>query len=107
MKGKNCELDKEPRSFPVEEVFLSWRDCKIIFCICVIFVVAKEILFIPILLEWEFIEWEESTVFSVFVFWEVVTVCIFAFMPIVLILYVIMGQLLKKKIQKLEEVTKK
>ncbi|WP_273760624.1 hypothetical protein [Bartonella sp. ML70XJBT.G] len=106
MKGKNWELDKDLRSFPFEEVFLSWRDYKIIFCICVIFVLCKEILFIPILLEWEFIEWEDYSLFSVFVWLEVITVCVFAFIPVILILYVILGHLLKQNIQKLAELTK-
>ncbi|WP_273757326.1 hypothetical protein [Bartonella sp. MM73XJBT] len=106
MERKNGGLDKDLRSFSFEEAFLSWRDYKIIFCICILIVLGKMALFIPTLAKWELTVWEDYSLFSVFVWLEVITVCVFAFIPVILILHVILGHLLKQNIQKLQELTK-
>ncbi|WP_273760623.1 hypothetical protein [Bartonella sp. ML70XJBT.G] len=106
MKEKNEGLDKDLRSFSFEEAFLSWRDYKIIFCLCILIILGKMVLSIPTLLEWKLTVWEDYTLFSVFIWLEVITVCVFAFIPVILILHVILGHLLKQNIQKLEELTK-
>ncbi|WP_345119201.1 hypothetical protein [Bartonella pachyuromydis] len=92
---KNGRRDKELGSFPFEGAFLSGKDYKIIFCICITIVLGKMALSIPNLAKWQLTVWEDYTLFSVFIGLEVLMVCVLALIPVILILYAILGYFLK------------
>ncbi|WP_375640310.1 MULTISPECIES: hypothetical protein [unclassified Bartonella] len=49
--GKNVSLDEEPRSFSLEEAFLTRKNYKVIFCIAFIVAALRMALrFVPMLL---------------------------------------------------------
>ncbi|UTO28183.1 hypothetical protein [Bartonella harrusi] len=103
MKGKNLEIDKEPRSFLFEDVFLSSREYKVIFCIAVVIIVLRVALFVPILLGWKLTEWQATTLAFIILIVAFIAVCILLLIPVTLVLRIILGSVLKKNIQKLEE----
>ncbi|WP_375622834.1 MULTISPECIES: hypothetical protein [unclassified Bartonella] len=58
---------------------------------------------IPLESKWPLSVSQDSTLLAFFVLREVIMVCVFALMPVLLVLYLILTYLLKKKIQQLEE----
>lgn len=107
MKGKNSVIDtklhKKPCSFSLEQAFLSKRDYKIIFSIAVIMVLGIMALAMPVMWQWKLLSWLRNTFFVLFLVLKFIKVYVFIITPIMLLLYILLGYLLKKDIQKLEE----
>lgn len=82
--------------FRLNKRFSLWEIIEIIFCSGAIIVLCRIALFIPILAEWKLTMGQEYTLFAVLVFLEVITVGVIAFIPVMLILYIILGHSLKK-----------
>ncbi|WP_406604093.1 hypothetical protein [Bartonella gliris] len=105
MKGKNLALDKAENPPAFEEAFLSSRDYKRIFCLSVTLVVLKCIFLAPILAEWKLTELEAGIVATFLLVLEMISLGLFLFIPVMLMLRILFGHLLKKNLQKLEEIT--
>ncbi|EJF78608.1 hypothetical protein MCO_00593 [Bartonella sp. DB5-6] len=103
MKGKNSTLDKEPRFFSFEEAFLSAKNYRIIFYISVIIVLFRIAFFIPVFLGWQLAKWQNTALGTVYVLEEIIALCVLVFIPVMLVLRILLGYLLEKNIQKLEE----
>ncbi|EJF97799.1 hypothetical protein LBE40_00150 [Bartonella taylorii] len=103
MQGKNSTLDKEPRFFSFEEAFLTAKNYRVLFYISVIIVLFRIAIFVPFFLSWEPTEWQKTILSGVYILQEVIGLCILAFIPVMLVLRIILGYLLEKNIQKLEE----
>ncbi|UNF41920.1 hypothetical protein MNL01_07300 [Bartonella krasnovii] len=104
MKGKNSIGGKEPRSFALEESFLSYKEHRIIFFISVIVALCGWFFLIFLEFKKPLTIAQENTLFAFFVLREVIMVCVFALMPVFLVLYLILTHVLKKKIQQLNEI---
>ncbi|WP_375663572.1 hypothetical protein [Bartonella sp. CL63NXGY] len=101
--GKNAPLDKEPRSFALEEAFLTSKNYKVIFCIAFIVAALRTVLFIPILLGWKLAEWEGYVVAALLLIMELISEFIFVLIPVAFVVRIIFTRLLKKKIDKLDQ----
>ncbi|WP_139412379.1 hypothetical protein [Bartonella mastomydis] len=103
MKGEISTGDKEPRSFALEESFLSYKEHSIIFLISVIMALCRWVFLIFLEFKKPLTVAQENTLFAFFVLREVIMVCVFALMPVLLGLYLILTHFLKKNIQQLNE----
>lgn len=103
MKGKNSTLDKEPRFFSFEEAFLTAKNYRVLFYISFIIMLFKAAIFVSLFLRWEPTEWQNSILVCVYILQGVIEWCILIFIPVMLVLRIILGYLLEKNIQKLEE----
>ncbi|MET3589875.1 hypothetical protein ABID23_000963 [Bartonella silvatica] len=99
MKYKDSSYRKEMPHFSLKHVFFSFRDLRIIFYISVIIVVGRAVLFIPIMARWLLTVWEDYTLFAVFVVLEVITAGVVVLIPVILVLYILLGYLLKKYLE--------
>ncbi|EJF79993.1 Uncharacterised protein [Candidatus Bartonella washoeensis] len=105
MRGKKAIFDKVKPVLSFEQTFLSTRDYKRIFCISVIFAVLRGSVLIPILAEWKLTE-AEASVMAVLVFvLEMLSGVLFLLIPVMLLLRISLGYLLKKNLQQLEKTT--
>ncbi|WP_041581490.1 hypothetical protein [Bartonella grahamii] len=96
--GKNALLDEEPRSFSLEEAFLTSKNYKIIFCIALIVVTLRMVLFV---LMWR--EWKGNVIAALFSIGEFILDLTFVLIPVVFVVRIIFTRLLKKKIDKLDQ----
>ncbi|MCZ2158719.1 hypothetical protein NPX99_05455 [Bartonella sp. 220] len=103
---KNSTDYKEPRSFLFEEALLSGREYKACFCLSFIIVAIRIGILAAMLLEWVSPGWQNNTLSIVLVGWDIVAVCLFVLIPVMFVLRILLGYLLKKNIQKLEEATR-
>ncbi|WP_375673235.1 hypothetical protein [Bartonella sp. TS82HLJMH] len=99
--GKNASLDEEPRSFSLEEAFLTSKNYKIIFCIAFIITAFKVALFI--FFEWDLTEWSNYILFILTLILGFISVLLFVFIPVAFVVRIIFTRLLKKKIDKLDQ----
>ncbi|WP_245410075.1 hypothetical protein [Bartonella tribocorum] len=104
MKRENSMGDQRPHSFSLEETFLSYKEHSIICFISVLIGIGHRILLIPLEFKWPLSVDQDNTLLAFFVLREVIMVCVFALMPVLLVFYFILTHLLKKKIQQLDEV---
>lgn len=109
MKQKNSAFCNKLRSF-FEKEFFSLREYIVICSLALLIALWNKILFIlpstqsklPV---WgELSVWQHDTLFSIRVFWEAITICVLALIPIMLILCIVLWRLLKKNTQKLKEI---
>ncbi|WP_039758322.1 hypothetical protein [Bartonella queenslandensis] len=107
MKGKNSTWSRNPSSFALKESFLSYKDHSIICLISILIGIGYSASSIPLKFKWSLTVAQDSTLLALFVLREVITICVFALMPVLLVFYLILTYLLKKKIQQLEEVIQK
>ncbi|QEE09788.1 hypothetical protein D1093_09530 [Bartonella kosoyi] len=103
MKGEISTGDKEPRSFALEEPFLSYKEHSIIFLISVIIALCRWFFLIFLEFKKPLTVAQDNTLFAFFVLREVIMVCVFALMPVLLGLYLLLTHFLKKNIQQLNE----
>ncbi|WP_375607084.1 hypothetical protein [Bartonella sp. AC142YNZD] len=102
--GKNAPLDKEPRSFALEEAFLTSKNYKVIFCIAFIVAALRTALrFVPMLLGWKLVEWEGDVVAALLLIMRLISWFIFLFIPVAFVVRIIFTVLLKEKIDMLEQ----
>ncbi|WP_375652757.1 hypothetical protein [Bartonella sp. MR110HLJHH] len=99
--GKNASLDEEPRSFSLEEAFLTSKNYKIIFCIAFIISAFKVALFI--FFEWDLTEWWNYILFILTLILGFISALLFVLIPVAFVVRIIFTRLLKKKIDKLEQ----
>ncbi|CDO49572.1 hypothetical protein [Bartonella tribocorum] len=104
MKGENSMGGQRLRSFVLEETFLSYKEHSIICLISILIGIGHSALLMPLEFKWKLTVDQDSTLLALFVLREVIMVCVFALMPVLLVFYFILTRLLKKKIQKLDEV---
>ncbi|WP_375647064.1 hypothetical protein [Bartonella sp. AA56HLJMS] len=102
-KGKKSPLDKEPRSFSLEEAFLTSKNYKVIFCIAFIVAALRTALFIPMWLEWKLAGWEGDVITVLFCIVQVILDLIFVLIPVAFVVRIIFTRLLKKKIDMLDQ----
>ncbi len=109
MKQKKTAFYDILRSFFVKE-FFSVRECIVILSLSLLIALWNKILSLLSSAQWgltvgrELTVGQYNTLFSILVLWEVITVCVFALIPVMLILCIILWRLLKKNIKKLQEV---
>ncbi|WP_375639125.1 hypothetical protein [Bartonella sp. MF74HXZ] len=96
--GKNALLDEEPRSFSLEEAFLTRKNYKVIFCIAFIVVTLRMVFFV---LMWR--EWKGNVIAALFSIGEFILDLTFVLIPVAFVVRIIFTRLLKKKIDKLEQ----
>ncbi|WP_375610221.1 MULTISPECIES: hypothetical protein [unclassified Bartonella] len=102
--GKNAPLDKEPRSFSLEEAFLTSKNYKVIFCIAFIVAALRTaLLFVPMLLGWKLAEWEGYVVAALLLIMWLISWFIFLFIPVAFVVRIIFTVMLKEKIDMLEQ----
>lgn len=109
MKQKKTAFYDILRSFFVKE-FFSVRECIVILSLSLLIALWNKILSLLSSAQWgltvgrELTVGQYNTLFSILVLWEVITVCVLALIPVMLILCIILWRLLKKNIKKLQEV---
>ncbi|WP_375623224.1 MULTISPECIES: hypothetical protein [unclassified Bartonella] len=97
--GKNSPLDEEPRSFSLEEAFLTSKNYKVIFCIAFIVAALRTVLlFVPMLLGGK-----GNVVAVLFFIEEFISMLLFVFIPVAFVARIIFTVLLKEKIKQLEQ----
>ncbi|WP_375641721.1 MULTISPECIES: hypothetical protein [unclassified Bartonella] len=99
--GKNVPLDEEPRSFSLEEAFLTRKNCKVIFFIAFIISAFKVALFI--FFEWDLTEWSNYILFILTLILGFISTLLFVLIPVAFGVRIIFTRLLKKKIDKLDQ----
>ncbi|WP_375656419.1 hypothetical protein [Bartonella sp. CM120XJJH] len=99
--GKNVSLDEEPRSFSLEEAFLTRKNYKVIFCIAFIISAFKVALFI--FFEWDLTEWWNYILFILTLILGFISTLLFLLIPVVFVVRIIFTRLLEKKIDKLDQ----
>ncbi|WP_375666996.1 MULTISPECIES: hypothetical protein [unclassified Bartonella] len=99
--GKNSPLDKEPRSFALEEAFLTRKNYKVIFCIAFIITAFKVAL--VIFFKWDLTEWSNYILFILTLILGFISMLLFVLIPVVFVVRIIFTRLLKKKIDKLDQ----
>ncbi|WP_375636897.1 MULTISPECIES: hypothetical protein [unclassified Bartonella] len=103
--GKNAPLDEEPRSFSLEETFLTSKNYKVIFCIAfIVSALRTALLFLLMWLEWKLAGWEGDVITVLFCIVQVILDLIFVFIPVAFVVRIIFTRLLKKKLDKLDQV---
>ncbi|WP_375658637.1 hypothetical protein [Bartonella sp. MR30HLJHH] len=101
--GKNAILDEEPRSFSLEEAFLTRKNYKVIFCIAFIVAALKTALFVLIPLGWKLAEWERDVVAALSLIMQLISWFIFLFIPVAFGVRIIFTVLVKEKIKQLDQ----
>ncbi|WP_273758534.1 hypothetical protein [Bartonella sp. AU55XJBT] len=104
MKGENSASNQKPRSFALEGPFLSYKEHSIICLLSILIAISHRILVIPLDFKWSLTVSQDSTLLAFFVLREVIMVCVFASIPVLLGLYLILTHLLRKNIQQLNEI---
>ncbi|WP_409361094.1 hypothetical protein ACRPOS_007285 [Bartonella heixiaziensis] len=104
MKWENSAFYNKLRYLFFGQELFSFRECIVIYFLSLIVELCNRILFLPRLAEWKLSVWQDTTFSSIFVLWEVITVCVVAFIPVMLILYIILWCLLRKNTWKLKEI---
>ncbi|PIT69163.1 hypothetical protein [Bartonella tribocorum] len=107
MKGKNSMGSQNQSFFALEESFLSYKDHIIICLISILIGMGYSALLIPLKFKWSLTVAQDNILLALFVLREVITICVLALMPILLVLYLILTYWLKKKIQQLQKVIQK
>ncbi|WP_375640726.1 MULTISPECIES: hypothetical protein [unclassified Bartonella] len=103
MKGKNSTFYNKRCSLVFGKSFCSYKDHMIICLISILIGIGYKALLIPLESKWPLSVSQDSTLLALFVLREVIMVCVVALMPVLLVLYLILTYLLKKKIQQLDE----
>ncbi|WP_375655711.1 hypothetical protein [Bartonella sp. MR63HLJHH] len=103
MKGENSTFYNKLCSVVFGKSFRSYKDHIIICLISILIGIGHKALLIPLESEWSLSVSQDSALLALFVLREVIMVCVVALMPVLLVLYLILTYLLKKKIQQLEE----
>lgn len=103
MKWKNSAFHKKLRFFLLEYELLSAREFIVICSLSLILELCCRMLSIPSLEQWELTVKQDTTLFSIFVIWEVMTVCVLALIPVLLIACIILWCLLGKNFRKLKK----
>ncbi|WP_375656418.1 hypothetical protein [Bartonella sp. CM120XJJH] len=102
--GKNVPLDEEPRSFSLEEAFLTSKNYKVIFCIAFIVAALRTaLLFLLMWLEWKLAGWEGDVVAALLLIMELISTLLFVLIPVAFGVRIIFTRLLEKKIDKLDQ----
>ncbi len=98
MKGKTWAVEKAPRVFLPEQVFFFQEEMRLVIgYLSFIIEMGRRILSIPMLAKWKLTVVQGTTLFSVFVLFEVIAVCVTAFIPVLSLLYGLFLRLLKCK----------
>ncbi len=103
MKGENSTFYNKLCSFVFGKSFRFYKDHIIICLISLIIAICHRALVIPLESKWTLSVSQDSSLLAFFVLREVIMVCVFALMPVLLVLYLILTYVLKKRIQQLEE----
>ncbi len=103
MKGENSTFYNKRCSLVFGKSFRSYKDHIIICLISILIGIGYKALLIPLESKWTLSVSQDSTLLALFVLREVIMVCVVALMPVLLVLYLILTYLLKKKIQQLDE----
>ncbi|WP_142416084.1 hypothetical protein [Bartonella massiliensis] len=105
MRGneKNAPLDRQKRSFSLEEAFLTRKNYKVIFCITLTLAALRTGLFVPALLGWKLTEGDADVMAFLFFFMLLILDFTFILIPIAFVVRIIFTHLLKKKIEQLEQ----
>ncbi|WP_375660978.1 hypothetical protein [Bartonella sp. CL71SXKL] len=98
---KNAPLYEEPRSFSLEEAFLTSKNYKVIFCIAFIITAFKVAL--VIFFEWDLTEWSNYILFILTLILGFISMLLFVLIPVAFVVRIIFTRLLKKKIDKLDQ----
>ncbi|UNF28852.1 hypothetical protein MNL13_06505 [Bartonella krasnovii] len=106
-RGKNLRSDQELsdqelRSFSLEEMLLTRKNYKIIFCFAFILEAFKVALIL--LFKWDLTDWWNYSLFIFILILIVLSVLLFLLIPVAFVVRVIFTHLLKKKIAQLEKV---
>ncbi|WP_396584029.1 hypothetical protein [Bartonella grahamii] len=99
--GKNALLDEEPRSFSLEEAFLTRKNYKVIFCIAFIITAFKVAFFM--FFEWDLTGWWNYILFILALILGFISMLLFVLIPVAFVVRIIFTRLLKKKIDKLDQ----
>ncbi|WP_375634504.1 MULTISPECIES: hypothetical protein [unclassified Bartonella] len=103
--GKNASLGEEPRSFALEEAFLTSKNYKVIFFIAfIVSALRTALLFLLMWLEWKLAGWEGDVITILFCIVQVILDLIFVLIPVAFVVRIIFTRLLKKKLDKLDQV---
>ncbi|UNF51782.1 hypothetical protein MNL02_06935 [Bartonella krasnovii] len=94
--------DQELRSFSLEEMLLTRKNYKIIFCFAFILEAFKVALIL--LFKWDLTDWWNYSLFIFILILIVLSVLLFLLIPVAFVVRVIFTHLLKKKIAQLEKV---
>ncbi|WP_212112412.1 hypothetical protein [Bartonella queenslandensis] len=100
---QNAALDRKPRSFSLEEAYLTRKNYKVIFGITFIFAAVRTVFWGSLLLGWKLTEWEVTILVSFFFVAQLITGFIFVFIPVAFVVRIIFTRLLQKKIDQLEQ----
>ncbi|WP_273755556.1 hypothetical protein [Bartonella sp. MM73XJBT.G] len=106
-RGRNSRSDQELsdqelRSFSLEEMLLTRKNYKIIFCFAFILEAFKGVL--VLLFKWDLTDWWNYSLFILILILFVLSVLLFLLIPVAFVVRVIFTHLLKKKIAQLEKV---
>ncbi|WP_375626436.1 MULTISPECIES: hypothetical protein [unclassified Bartonella] len=99
--GKNASLDEEPRSFSLEEAFLTSKNYKVIFCIA--FIISAFKVALVIFFEWDLTEWSNYILFILTLILGFISTLLFVLIPVAFVVRIIFTRLLKKKIKQLDQ----
>ncbi|EJF88555.1 hypothetical protein ME1_00555 [Bartonella vinsonii subsp. arupensis OK-94-513] len=103
MKWKNSAFRKKLRSFLLEYGLLSPKETIVICSLSLILELCCWMLSIPSFEQWELTVKQDTTLFSLLVIWEVMAVCLFVLIPVLLIVSIILWCLLRKNFRKLKK----
>ncbi|CDO49586.1 hypothetical protein [Bartonella tribocorum] len=98
---------RQPRSFSLEEAFLTHKNYKVIFYIAFIISILRTVSIIPMLFEWKLTGWEGNISIVLLFSMEFILEFFLMFIPVafVFVVRVIFTVLLNKKIDQLEQAT--
>ncbi|WP_375693087.1 MULTISPECIES: hypothetical protein [unclassified Bartonella] len=99
--GKNSPLDKEPRTFALEEAFLTRKNYKVIFCIA--FIVAAFTMAFFMFFKWDLTGWWNYILFILTLILVFISALLFVLIPVAFVVRIIFTRLLKKKIEQLDQ----
>ncbi|ACS51878.1 hypothetical membrane protein [Bartonella grahamii as4aup] len=94
-------MDEEPRSFSLEEAFLTRKNYKVIFCIAFIVAAFKVAFFM--FFKWDLTEWWNYILFILTLILVFISVLLFLFIPVAFGVRIIFTVLLKEKIKQLDQ----
>ncbi|WP_212112413.1 hypothetical protein [Bartonella queenslandensis] len=99
---QNAALDRKPRSFSIEETFLTSKNYKVIFCIA--FMIEAFKIALILLFEWDLTGWWNYSLFILTLILGFISTLLFLLIPVGFLVRIIFTRLLQKKIDQLEQV---
>ncbi|PIT68131.1 hypothetical protein [Bartonella tribocorum] len=96
---------RKPRSFSLEEAFLTRKNYKVIFCMTFTLAAVRTAFFVSLQLGWKLTEWEASVAALFLLIMELISGFVFVFIPVAFVVRILFTHLLNKKIDQLEQAT--